>query len=663
MEGLLVMSRVVRVVTVLLVLLFALGIGLQAAGAQQAGDLKVLLTPGAPVAEVNGEPVELDVPAVIQDGHTLVPLRFVAEALEASVSWNAEDRSILIESFEQRVSLQIGNPLAVANETEVELAVEPQIIQGRTMVPLRFVSEALEAEVGFQPDTKLISIFRKMRDKLPVADFSIEAEVITPGGSPPIIERSYHPLGLAIVDREWTGLRERYPEPGTYQITLRVKDELGNWSEPVTRTLLVKEPPKAKFRTEKSTYRIGEPIVYINESYSPDGEKLTLKWEARPAYFEPGEHEVRLTVTDKYGLTDTVTEKIRITDRVYYTKEEFYLIYGKIGEVVPYEEAVLDFPVLEPEVTEKKRTLLRVNSPEEIRGEGILYRDIASGPVRIMVHHLNRTGEPIRIHALARNSSSAPVDVRITRQGIGGPAGDILRLGRLHLEQFFAPQSEQVITIPAGGTVSILSNLRNAQMKPNDCLTGMWDLEVSVPLEFTFVAVKAADNPLERLEGLPELAADGRHIRGTFRDADRLLRFETLPNGERARIILADSQLDPPGEGVDALTGETVLNLGNYGVVYQLVIDRLPRDTALFLNPRGGNFCGAVRIGQQVVPAPANGYAAPQREAVVLHKNGNAAQRLTMDFSPPSGSYLPVSILSLPIPKSKGESGPLIPEK
>ncbi|MDQ7790770.1 MAG: stalk domain-containing protein [Clostridia bacterium] len=654
------MFTLLRLLFVWVIVLITLGAGMLPAEAQLVNsDLKVFLTPGQTTAEINGTPVDLDVPAVIEEGYTLVPLRFVAEALQAVVQWNGENRSILLQSLDHHVFLQVGNPKATVNGASVKLALEPQIRQNRAMVPLRFVSQALEADVHFQPDTKLISITRSIR--LPVADFTFVEKAIPPQGSPHVVERSSHPRGLAIVDREWTGLYDRYPEPGTYDITLRVKDEQGNWSLPVTRTLVVKHPPVAGFRTEKSSYRSGEPLVYINESYDPDGKPLTLKWEAQPAYFEPGNKSVRLTVTDLYGLTSTASATVEIIDDIYYTKEQFYLIYGKVGAVVPYEKKVLDFPVLTPQVTESNRTLLRVNSPEEIKEEGILYRDNVSGPVRVMVHHLNRSPWPIRIHALAHNPSSSPITVRITRQGLGGPSADILHLGRVHLTKFFSIQSEQVITVPAGKTVNLLSSLSAAQMAPNACLSGMWDLEVSAPLTFTFASLKAEDDPLEHVDRLPVLPADGMHIRGTFPVADRELLFDVLPAGERGRIVLADSQLDPPETGIDAMTGQPVQNLGNYGVVYTLVLSRLPDDTAILLNPRGGNFCGAVRIGQQVVQVPTSGYAPPHRHAVVLYRNEDGPHRITVDFSPPSGSYLPVNILLLPIPESKGEPGPLIP--
>lgn len=653
------MPRCRHAVALLLVMLFLLGAG--AAAAQPAGHLEIQLTPGANEALVNGDTVALEAPAVIKGGHTLVPLRFVGETLETAVDWNAEDRSILITSPDRKVLLHVGNPTAAVNGTGITLNVAPQIIGERTMVPLRFVSETLGAEVSFQPDTKLITILRKVRDQAPIADFAFEASVITPDQTPTVLDRSRHPLGLAIVDREWTNLRERYA-PGTYEVTLRVQDETGLWSAPVTRTLKVKEPPTAGFRTEKSTYRLGEPIVYVNESSDPDGGPLKLQWEAQPAYFEPGTQQVRLTVTDEYGLSATATETVLISDRVYYTKEEYYLLYGGDSAVVPYEEAVLEFPVLEPEVKAGDRTLLRVNSPEEIRTEGILYRDTASGPVRIMVHHLNRMAVPINLHALVHNPSPDPVTVRVTRQGTGGPAGDILRLGRLHLERFFAPQSARAITVPAGATISLLPGLSDAQMKPNDCFTGLWDLEVCAPLDFTFVALPAGQDPVTALDRLAPLAADGKHVRGTFPGADRLLGLDRVPDGERTRLILADSLLDPPAEGTDALTGQAVRNTGNYGVVYQLTFDRLPGNTALLLNPRGGNFCGAVRAGQKVVPAPASGYIPPQRHAVILVKNEKPGP-VALEFSPPSGSYLPVNILSLPLPKWKGEPGPLLPDK
>ena len=87
------MCTLLRLLYVWVIVLITLGAGMLPAEAQLVNsDLKVFLTPGQTTAEINGTPVDLDVPAVIEEGYTLVPLRFVAEALQAVVQWNGENR-------------------------------------------------------------------------------------------------------------------------------------------------------------------------------------------------------------------------------------------------------------------------------------------------------------------------------------------------------------------------------------------------------------------------------------------------------------------------------------------------------------------------------------------------------------------------------------------
>lgn len=64
----------------------------------QRGDRDVVLPIGSRTAKVNGQPVQLDVPAVVMAGTTMVPLRFVGEALGADVTWNAAMRAVEITS-------------------------------------------------------------------------------------------------------------------------------------------------------------------------------------------------------------------------------------------------------------------------------------------------------------------------------------------------------------------------------------------------------------------------------------------------------------------------------------------------------------------------------------------------------------------------------------
>jgi len=94
---------------------------------------------------------------VIQKGTTLVPMRAIFEELGAVVDWDPETWSVTATKDGRIISMTIGKRNAYVDGKEIALAVAPQVINGRTMVPLRFVSESLGAEVKW--DSKNWSIF------------------------------------------------------------------------------------------------------------------------------------------------------------------------------------------------------------------------------------------------------------------------------------------------------------------------------------------------------------------------------------------------------------------------------------------------------------------------------------------------------------------------
>jgi len=97
---------------------------------------------------VNGE--ELTFPAqqpIRRNGRVLVPLRGIFERLGASVNWNPDTEVITARKAGVRVQLAIGQNDASVNGRDVTLDVPASLVNGSTMVPLRFVSEALGADV------------------------------------------------------------------------------------------------------------------------------------------------------------------------------------------------------------------------------------------------------------------------------------------------------------------------------------------------------------------------------------------------------------------------------------------------------------------------------------------------------------------------------------
>lgn len=106
---------------------------------------------------VDGLPVQFDTKPLIQNNHTLVPFRALAEALKVPITWDQATQTINAGGTNQAVTLQIGNPIAYKNGTPVKLEVPPQVIQGRTLIPLRFFSEALQCQVGWQSNAIAIT--------------------------------------------------------------------------------------------------------------------------------------------------------------------------------------------------------------------------------------------------------------------------------------------------------------------------------------------------------------------------------------------------------------------------------------------------------------------------------------------------------------------------
>lgn len=635
---------------------FLLFCPLTAPAAVQERDRVIQLTPGELTALVNDAAVQLDVPAFIDSGHTLVPLRFVGETLETAVGWHAETKTVVVSVPGRTIEIGINQPEAVIDGQPVPLSTPARIKDGRTVVPLRFIGEALGATVHFEASTKLITITHNPAAKTPPeARFSLAWPTIKPGEGVEVRDESFHPENVDIVERVWTGLADSYERAGKYQISLRVRDANGNWSEPFSRELIVNTPPVAEFRTEKAEYKIGEPTIYINRSYDPDGHELSYRWtNQEPVFFEPGKHTVVLVAEDHLGGRSSFELPVVVTDEVHYTRTEYYLLYGELKQVIPFEEKVLDLPVLAPPVQRAERTLLRSNSPEELTTPGLLYRDSASGPVRLMVHHLNKSGTPLKIHVLATNAGGDPVTASLTRQGLSRPSTGILHQGREYLADFFGTQSPKAISIPPGKTIDLLPSLAAGTLQPGFCVSALFDLTVNGPVVFSFVAVLSGTDPVTALPTLPTLPPDGQHTRGTFPTADLQLTFPAEAARPDARLVLGDLEHDPPISGTDALTGEQVLNSGNYGVVYEIVFERLEKDTALLLNPRGGLYCGALSMNNLVWETPVEKYLSPQRQAVIIQRM-QFPGRVRVEYSPPSGSYLPVNFLLLDLPENKDE--------
>lgn len=123
---------------------------------------------------VNGEKLITDQPAIIYQDRTMVPLRAICEALNCKVTWDESTQTAIIENDVRMVSVQINNYYlskkfknTIYDEKAVQVAIDtpPILYNGRTLVPARAVSEALNMVVNWDAIRNRVNIDTSALDK------------------------------------------------------------------------------------------------------------------------------------------------------------------------------------------------------------------------------------------------------------------------------------------------------------------------------------------------------------------------------------------------------------------------------------------------------------------------------------------------------------------
>ncbi|MCR4443455.1 MAG: copper amine oxidase N-terminal domain-containing protein, partial [Peptococcaceae bacterium] len=110
---------------------------------------------------VNGTRISFpdQAPYINSEGRTMVPVRFVSQALGAAVDWNEQGKTVNIRQGSKDITLRIGEKKARVEANDVALDAAAALTNNRTMVPLRFVSECLGAGVEWKEAKREIHIF------------------------------------------------------------------------------------------------------------------------------------------------------------------------------------------------------------------------------------------------------------------------------------------------------------------------------------------------------------------------------------------------------------------------------------------------------------------------------------------------------------------------
>lgn len=126
--------------------------------APAAPAVEIKMNVGNLTGYVNGDGKTLDAAPIIRNDRTMLPVRFVAENLGATVGWDDATKAVTVTSADTSIAIVIGAPTATVNGNVVNLDSPAFISESRTYLPVRFVAESLGATVGWDAPTQTVTL-------------------------------------------------------------------------------------------------------------------------------------------------------------------------------------------------------------------------------------------------------------------------------------------------------------------------------------------------------------------------------------------------------------------------------------------------------------------------------------------------------------------------
>jgi len=124
------------------------------------------------------ELVPTDMPAVIVDGRTMLPMRLIAQELGCDVLWNEDTKQAFVISDDYTIAFTIDSKDGIKNGTGFEMDVPAMVINDRTMLPVRALANALDLAIIWDDPTRTVSISQKKEEPKEIETPSYSGDVI-----------------------------------------------------------------------------------------------------------------------------------------------------------------------------------------------------------------------------------------------------------------------------------------------------------------------------------------------------------------------------------------------------------------------------------------------------------------------------------------------------
>ncbi|MHA2857323.1 stalk domain-containing protein [Paenibacillus lautus] len=596
-------------------------------------------------------------PMQVKKGVSYVPIRALVDRVGFKVTYDKKTKETIITKGSNELRFKTDSSKYTVNGVTKTMKGTSYQTKSTFMVPLTAITQALD--IQYKVDNVGKRVIMSLESK-PVAKFTVGPKEIFAGQTTVTYTPQVENVQGEIIDERWEGKQDIFDAPGQYIVTYSVQDSTGAWSEPYSQTITVVQPnlpPVAMFETDKMEYKMGELITYTDQSYDDQdkNEDLTYKWENKEyAFFSPGVYTIKLTVTDKKGLSSSYETTINVTNETLYEQDDFNMLFIPEGEKFSFLGNVTSRPKINYDFYDEPSTLIRSNSPETVNSEGIVYQETAVGDMRFMIHHVNNLNKNVKMYVIATNKNSTPVTLRQDYLGFAGPSPIATAAGKKSVLNYFQSMQDNSkrtsVTLAPGEQKLVMTELSEIRMKQGHVISLYSDMYSDLPIQFDVVMIDEKSDPLKVLSTLPILDRDGVHNRGTYPDSTRIIRYSELVGAESQRLVLGDNQDDPNLQGMDPMVGDITHNTGNFGVLYKITLDRVAPNTLISFNPRGGKYSGYAMMNGTIVPIYSLGQVSPGEQAV-LYRTGDYEQKVEIMLTAAPGSNLPVNLLFTQLPE------------
>ncbi|UUZ91108.1 hypothetical protein LJK87_35990 [Paenibacillus sp. P25] len=559
----------------------------------------------------------------------------------------AAEQEAAMASSTTYVMLYIDKPDAFVNGTKVTLDAPATIIKDKTFVPAKFLGDTFGMKVEWNDKTRQINM------ETPTAKIMLDIDNKSAWING--YWQSFNDVAAIVNGRlmikltwlaDYMGAKYTYNDELRRVEVLHVKRPKGIFNPNANNS-----KPVAKFTFDKPSYKVGEPIHYVDLSYDPDAEGITnYEWTGKQeAFFSPGTYPISLVVSDAHGnKSEVYTRNLVIESQTYLNPIEYPIYMKPVGSYIKTDWSTLwgnfwELPELSKQVTEdKSRKLLVSDSPEEFKEKGVLYQDEVEGKGRLYADHINGTQQKLTMAILARNMTDKPVTVKTTNKGEVYPSVYANLIGNEASVDFLLNDPhDETFTIPPKQTFVYK---QMPDFYPGQGVNLFYDVETDGKVQFSFVAdTEVTANSVY----LPRLGFDG-HVRGTFPVSQVNWNIDATNFTKPSRIVIGDGKSDPFQPGYDVFRKQNVTNDGNYGVIYKIHADK-PRKMAVMILAKGGIFKGPFKINGDIRLVPQSGVLTAFDGMQILAKTTGKEDSLDIEFSPPAGSAFPIDLIFYPL--------------